>query len=58
LPYKTRNTLILLAFLVIIIAVGAYFIVYSYPKKINEAKAEIRNTEQQINTLAGLQVKL
>ncbi len=57
-PYKTRNTLILLAFLVIISAIGAYFIIYRYPKKINEAKAEIRRIEQQINALGDLQIEL
>ncbi len=57
-PYKTRNTLILLAFLVIISVIGAYFIIYRYPKKINEAKAEIRRIEQQINALDDLQIEL
>ncbi len=57
-PYKTRNTLILLAFLVIISVIGAYFIIYRYPKKINEAKAEIRRIEQQINALGDLQIEL
>ncbi len=57
-PYKTRNTLILLAFLVIIASIGAYFIFYYYPKNINEAKAEIKRVEQQINTLGDLQVEL
>ncbi len=57
-PYKTRNTLILLTFLIIILVVGAYFIFYSYPKKINKARAEIQDTERQINALAGLQVEL
>lgn len=57
-PYKTRNTLILLAFLIIISAVGGFFNFYHYPKKINEAKAEIRKTEQQINALGDLQVEL
>lgn len=57
-PYKTRNTLILLGFLIIILAVGAYFIIYSYPKKIKEVKAEIQRTDQQINALAGLQIEL
>jgi len=58
LPYKTRNTLILLAFLVIIGAVGVYFIFYHYPKKINEVRAEIQRTDQQINALSGLQIEL
>ncbi len=57
-PYKTRNTLILLTFLIIISAVGGFFIFYHYPKKINEARAEVRRTEQQINALADLQVEL
>lgn len=56
--YKARNTLILLTFLVIISAVGAYFIVYHYPKRIKEAKAEIQRIEKQINMLGDLQVEL
>jgi Tfp pilus assembly protein PilO len=57
-PYKTRNTLILLGFLIIILAVGAYFIVYSYPKKLKQVKEETQRVNQQINAMSGLQIEL
>ncbi|MDZ7261455.1 MAG: hypothetical protein ONB05_05050 [candidate division KSB1 bacterium] len=58
LPYKTRNTLILLTFVVVIVSVGGYFILFSFPKKIHKIEAQIKRLQQQITALEGIEVEL
>lgn len=55
--YKMRNTIILSTFIVVILIVGGFFILYSYPKKINRLKTELVGIEHQIAGLDGIEIQ-
>ncbi len=55
--YKTRNTLILSTFIVVILLVGGFFILYSYPKKSSRLKTELGKVAHQIAGLDGVEVQ-
>ena len=55
--YKMRNILILSTFIVVILIVGGFFILYSYPKKIANLKTELGGVERQIAELDGIEIQ-
>jgi hypothetical protein len=58
LPYRLRNTLILLAFVVIILIIGGFFNFYHYPKKIKRSKSEIQNIDAKLVSLPEMETAL
>lgn len=55
--YKIRNTLVLATFIVLIVLVGGYLTVFSYPGKIEETSGRIKKVEAQIEPLRGIEAK-
>ncbi|MFQ6121009.1 MAG: hypothetical protein ACE5KE_14130 [Methanosarcinales archaeon] len=55
--YKARNTLVLLTFLIVILIVGGYFILLSYPKKIHRAESQLKSIQQQIAVFDGVEIQ-
>jgi len=58
LNYKTRNILVLGVFMVILLLVGGYFILFSFPGKIKSVKLEIAEVKKNIAALEGIELQL
>ncbi len=53
--FKMRNNLILFMFVVMILIVGGFYILYSYPKKLDQLKTELDGVEKQISEFDGIE---
>lgn len=53
--YKMRNNLILSIFVVIIFIVGGFYILYSYPKKLDRLTTELDRVKNQISKFDGIE---
>ena len=53
--YQVRNSLVLAGFLVLILMVSIFFIIYHYPKQVNELNQNISNLKKQIAKLDGIE---
>ncbi len=53
--YKTRNTIILSSFLAILLILGSYLVLWSYPHKIASVKTELNDINHQIKQLDGIE---
>lgn len=52
--YKKRNTIIIAIFVLLIGLTGSYFIFYSFPKEIKKIDKNIRDVDQKLAALQGL----
>lgn len=56
--YKTRNTIVLGIFALLISLVGGYFILFDFPKKINQINVKIQDVDQKIASLQGIEQEI
>lgn len=52
--YKTRNLIVLLSVMFIVMLFGGYFVVWSYPSRIEKSQNELNDIQRKIKQLDGI----
>ncbi len=53
--YKIRNIIVLIVFNMLIVLLGGFLTLWSYPRKLEEVRKEVRQVNQQIRQLEGIE---
>jgi hypothetical protein len=56
--YKTRNIIVLSIFVILISVAGGYFNFYYFPQKVGEANSKIKDLDQKIAALQGIEEEI